>query len=546
MIQNDIILFALEVFMCAVLFLVAGAAEKYASRKWRVLYLVPAVVCMFLTALEGFEISLLGLYAGSLLLTAGFFREKLKERRIVCSVSALLVVTALPVCLLNKGYRGISYTEDFKNAMAKIEKHYILTEHKGIDLDALYEEYLPLFSEAEKAHDPVANCAAWLGFCGKFNDGHVGFSPSGNSEEITDSAYERIMGNDHGLCIMTLADGTACAVNVDPSLNAQGIFNGTAILSWDGKSPSELGHDKVKYGHLTADADNEEFWRAAFGSGTEKDSVKVTFLDENGNEKSAELPKTGEPYYKRFKSAVKIIDQGIEAGHLTWTDINAETAALRIKMMMSDFQSYQSGDHTNLKNELRVKLEDLKQKNVDTIIIDMRGNVGGSGDMVKAIAELFAPEGRHYYCTDGLWDDSIENYAKDENGRYIKGRDVYFIGEDLWKDRKIIMLVNSSSVSAADHLAKVMGQFENVTVAGFTESNGSAQGVGGISLESGYLSISGSLILDSDGDIFIDSGTDRQSGNQLDVKIPFDKTAVKALFEENRDYLLDQVTENLG
>ena len=90
---------------------------------------------------------------------------------------------------------------------------------------------------------------------------------------------------------------------------------------------------------------------------------------------------------------------------------------------------------------------------------------------------------------------------------------------------------------------KVLGQFENVTVAGFTETNGSAQGVGGVNLSCGSLSISGSLILDEDGDIFIDSGTDRQSGNRLEITVPFDKQAVRSLFDDGKDYLIEQLTK---
>ncbi|MBQ8780889.1 MAG: peptidase S41 [Oscillospiraceae bacterium] len=543
MIRNDLILFALELFLCLLLYFIAGFAEKNISKKWRILYAVPIVICIFLTALEGFESSMLGVYIGSVLLLAGFLREDKKTRRLSCVISAVLVLSALPVCLLNKGYRSISYTEDFKTAIGKMEQHYVLAKHKNIDFDALYDKYLPKFRQAENNHDEVENCIAWLEFCSEFHDGHVNFTPNGSYEEMFTAAYNRVLGNDYGLSLMTLSDGTTAAVNVDPALNAQGIFNGTTILSWDGKAPSELGHDTVKYCMGACDIDNENFWRTAFGAGEGGDSVTVAFLDENGTEKTAVLPKTGEPYYTRLKASMDIIDQGIETGHLMWEDINETTAALRIKMMMSDSESYQSGDHSALKLSLREKIDGLKARGIETIIFDMRGNSGGSGDMVKALASLFAPEGTHFYCIDGLWDDTAGGYAVDENGNYLKGTEVYFTGEDIWNGREIILLVNSSAISAADHLTKVMGQFDNVTVMGFTETNGSAQGVGGIKLESGFLSISGSLLLDKDGGILIDSGVDRQSGNKLEITVPFDKNAVKALFDEDRDYLLEMAVK---
>ena len=214
MIRNDIILLALELFFCVLLYFVSGLAEKYISTKWRLLYGIPAVLCMFLTALEGFEISLLGLYAGSLLLMTGFFKEKSELRRRACIISAVLILTAVPVSLLNNGYRSISYVSDFKTAMDKIEKHYVLKQHKGIDTAALYEKYLPVFRQAEKNNDEAESCIAWLRLCNEFHDGHVNFSPSGNSRQIVEEALNRVLGNDYGLSLMTLSDGSICAVNV--------------------------------------------------------------------------------------------------------------------------------------------------------------------------------------------------------------------------------------------------------------------------------------------------------------------------------------------
>ena len=78
---------------------------------------------------------------------------------------------------------------------------------------------------------------------------------------------------------------------------------------------------------------------------------------------------------------------------------------------------------------------------------------------------------------------------------------------------------------------------------GFTEPNGSAQGVGIVNLESGYISFSGSLMLNQDGTVFIDSGKDFESGDDVDIIIPFDEDAVNAIFSENRDYALEKALE---
>ena len=97
--------------------------------------------------------------------------------------------------------------------------------------------------------------------------------------------------------------------------------------------------------------------------------------------------------------------------------------------------------------------------------------------------------------------------------------------------------------SASDHLTMVMQGMENVTVMGFTEPNGSGQGVNGIELASGALSFSSSLMLKKDGSIYVDSGVDREGGNEIDVVIPFDEEAVRVLFAEEGDYVLQKCLE---
>lgn len=165
--------------------------------------------------------------------------------------------------------------------------------------------------------------------------------------------------------------------------------------------------------------------------------------------------------------------------------------------------------------------------------------------IVQTIAELIAPEGEHFYANNPKWDNVNKRYILDENGDYIIDGPTTFKGEDMLNGGKIVILVNSASVSAADHMTKVMSQFDNVTVMGFTEPNGSAQGVSAIKMKYGAMFLSSSVILDENGGIFIDSGEDRQSGDDLDIRVPFDEEAVHQLFEDDVDYLLEKAKELL-
>ncbi len=537
----DIVLIVLLFISAVLLFLLAEHSQKYVSVKWRVCYLIPVIITLMFTAFAGFDIHMLGAYIASLLFLGGLIKETKAVRRICSVLGAVSIIITIPVCLSSVQYRAYDYVADFNTGFDSMKSHYALGEHKDIDWDGLYKEYLPKFEAVNRSQDKIENLIVWTEFTSEFNDGHVAYMPDGDYTADLEKAYDRVLGNDYGLALMTLSDGRTVAVNVADSgaVYDAGIRNGTEIIKWDGAAPENISDDALRYISFS-DKDNKEFYRALFCSGTGGESIAVTFLDENGTEKAATLPKLGAFYSGRLKDALAVIDGGIEAGNMEWVDIDEKTAALRVKMMIFDSNSTESGDFRILKNQLIEKLDELKAQGKEHIILDLRSNGGGSGGMVKAIASVFAPVGSHYYCTDASWNELKGEYEKDGNGNYIPSTENYFEGEGLWNG-KITILVNVGSVSAADHLVSVMQGMENVTIMGFTESNGSAQGIGGLFFNNlASLSFSSSLLLDKDGNVFIDSGTSMESGNGIDITVPFDDKAVIALFEKGEDYLLNK------
>ena len=542
MILYDKVLIAVVLAGAILLYILAGIARKYISSKWRAFYCVPAVAVMLFLGAQGFEVSMLGAYLGALLLLAGFLKDDFRLRRLTCVGGFVLTLITIPVCMLNKGYRSVDYVQDFKDGVECMKEHYVLTEHKGVDFDVLYEKYLPQFSEANRDHDPVANFIAWSCFCAETHDGHNYFMI--HDEGIIEEAYRKACGNDYGLSLMMLADGTIVAVNVEDNdfFKAAGIHNGTVITSWDGRDILEVARESLIFRMSTyADKDNEAFELALYAAGVGDDSVKITYLDDAGVEKELKLPKIGD-YYDRVKETREIIHQGIETGHMMWAEVSDEAVALRIKFMMYDSEASKTENYNDMQQQIRERAAEYQAAGKSHLILDLRDNGGGSGQMVKAIASLFALPGEYYYCSDGLWDDKAEGYVKDADGNYVPGKEHYFQGENIWKG-PITLLVNQNSASASDHLTMVMQGMENVTVMGFTEPNGSGQGLNGISLESGELVFSSALMMSRNGEIYIDSGVDRESGNQIDVVIPFDTEAVRVLFDEGGDYVLQKCLE---
>ena len=537
MLYEDLALIILELIFTIGLYMLAGYAENYVSPKWRLCYAVPTIVCMFGLAVFDFELSMLGVYIGAVLLLAGFVKEEAKIRKTVSGIAGMGILLSVVVCNLNPGYRAPDYVEDFNRAFEEMKAHYVLTEHKEINWDALYEKYLPQFEKADKNHDEIADFLAWSAFTAEFHDGHVAYAPV--DEKVMKQALNQVCGNDYGLSLMTLSGGETVAVNVEPdsSIAKAGIHNGTVITAWDGKEIEEAVKEAEEKGVKLqgyASKENEAFYCALPVAGMGGESITISFLDDNGKVQSVKADKMG-AYKERWEHSVEVINQGREISNLEWEEIDENTALMRMRFMNYDAQ----GNFNQMEEDIRNKLVELKEAGVDNLIFDLRSNGGGSGAYVKHIVKLIAPVGEHVYAYDGVFDSETLTYKKDaENGIYEIGECETYQGENLWGHGKIVVLVNAATGSAGDHFTQLTSAFPNVTVMGFTHSGCSAQGMHGVEFEYGTLTYSAVLLLNEDGTIFIDTDSSREATVPLDVQIPFDEEAVKGLFDQREDYVL--------
>lgn len=540
----DVVLIFLEILLAAFLYWVASFSNKVLNTKWKLCYVIPFFVTEIILVVGDFEMTMLPAYIGALLCLLGFFKEDISLRRI----SAVILVAGALLCTVttdNAGYREIDYVRNFEASFNVLKEHYDMAEHKDINWDSLYDTYMPRMKEAKKNHDEVAYGVAFKQFINEFHDGHVSMM---QEEDKENAVFDNMAGNDYGFSMVRLADGSFVAVNVaDNSAVAKaGMKNGTEIRSYNGQSMEALcdNVDMSLFGNIPL-KENEDFYRPMVAAGCGEDTINITFVGDGGTEQSVEVASMGN-YSSRLKSTMEIIDQGVNITNMTMQEVNAETYVLRIKEMSYDEESYENGDFSAMQAELRNQLLELKQKNVNHLIIDIRSNGGGSPQMIMAIAAMFAPEGAHVYGYEGVFDKKSASYVKEQNGAYKVGLPLTYVGENVWENRKVTILVNAQSVSAADHFAYMMQalDLDHIELVGFTKTNASAQAISGIPIEGGLLTYSCVPTLDQDGNILIDPDVSRTGGIELDRQIPLTKEAVKVLFDEKQDYVLQYVLEN--
>lgn len=536
MLIKDIVILVVCLMVAYLLYQCASYPAAVYNNRWRLAYLLPALFCLVHLIICGAEICLSGIYLGAVLLMTGFFvvKEKVRKWASVLAVACMLL-TVIP-CVAYGGYRCPDFVKDFEEGFSCIKEHYVLSDYKGIAWDNLYEKYLPKFQQAEAAHDEVANYKAWNAFCMEFYDGHVRFSPAGNEEQLTEEAGKQLAGNDYGMAMVTLDSGETVAVMVEEesAVSKAGIHNGTVITSWDGQAIEKIKEQVSTEWMPFPDKENEDFYRSVAAAGIGGDTVDITYLDDYGKEQTVTVERIGN-YYGRLKRSIeRLLNQPVTEANLSWKKIDDRTACITINNMIYDSWATETGNYSELQQLFREKLDGMKQQGITNLILDLRNNPGGSGQMSMAIASLFA-SGEQFWASDGTYNEKSKAYEV-VNSYSING-------ENLWEDGKIVILVNASTNSAADHLAYGMRKMENVTVMGLTKTCGSAQALQGIVLESGELMFSGSILLDEEEEVWIDSDISHVTKTGIDVKVPMTEDAVEAIFGQNRDYVLEYAVE---
>ena len=229
-----------------------------------------------------------------------------------------------------------------------MERNYCFNSWKEIDYDALEAKYLPMIQEAEKIGDKATYGKALEEFAYEFHDGHVSINLL--DEDLENATEEALYGNDYGLSLFTLSDGTTIAVNVETDedtfkiysaetvnsengsesgtlnfasiqesdgipglqvLSNAGIKNVTAITQWDGRDIASAVAD-VQCIDLNLQypvKENEDLFRPIFMAGKGGDTVDVTYLDEKGKEKTVTLPKQGTYYSRLYITEAQLFQQ---------------------------------------------------------------------------------------------------------------------------------------------------------------------------------------------------------------------------------------------
>lgn len=193
---------------------------------------------------------------------------------------------------------------------------------------------------------------------------------------------------------------------------ALGIMSGDRIIKIDGKSAIGITNEQVR-NKLRGEA------------GTE---VKVTIVRPGDDEQ---------------------IEYTIERDKIPLFSVDA-------KLMVDDKIGYVSVSRFSETtfSEVKDALDDLKQKGMEQLILDLRGNPGGYLNQAVKIADLFIEDEKKIVYTEGRRSEFNEDYLASEKYEY--------------EDVPLIVLVNRGSASASEIVAGAVQDWDRGLIVGET------------------------------------------------------------------------------
>ena len=442
-------------------------------------------------------------------------------------------------------FSRMGYRDSIASLIDELEQNYVLRDHKEIDFDDLRYRYIPLAEEAEKNKDREAFAVVVANLCYEFHDRHVDFVIS--DQPLWEAVEKDMSGNDYGFSMIGRDDGKTVAVLVDSNGEAygKGLRSGMVITGWNGQDIDEAISKVrcVSSGGVISNfpiAETEDLFRPVYLSTMGGDVLNVRFIDSNGIEQEITVKSIGDGDLRRSQ-AVKPLTG---CSHLIKANYDLQFAYTEMLddhcgylyiprefyNVLRDRPAAMRDEYPMVKDLLISRIEELKAKGMDSLVIDIRGNIGGFPVICEEIISLFTNE-------------EIVMYKGVYDGKEMRKNKEYKVKPDgRYSDLPVVVLTNSGCGSGGDILAYYLSRCPNVTLMGVTTSVHSAQAMGAeCLLTDSFITVYYPMFstLDSDGSVLIDPGKDRKGSIELDEKIPLNKETIGYLYNDGENPWID-------
>ena len=425
-------------------------------------------------------------------------------------------------------FSNLEWSEAFDAMHLKLSREYPFTEWKAIDWEALYDTYMPLVVAAEAADDEHAYYMALREYVFSIPDGYLHITaPKEYREEA--------IGGDFGFSILPLDDGRLVvgALEADGFAEHSGIHWGAEIVEWDG-IPAREALDAVSTLWSDSPPATQEYalfercmmmTRAPVGTEATiifrnpgHDSLWGTRLRARRDffEGLQDLTEEGKPF-SEFESPIETEMLDANIGYIR---VYCQASTLVMPFPARAF---------------RRAINRFKSAGVDGIILDLRGNSGGTDELAATFAGHFTSAPLFFRDTVAF-DESKGGFALRDGDRLtIEPREPVY-------EAPVAILIHRNTRDSGQAIVQALAPLPHVFVVGALATEGSYALVGGEITMPGRHRISYPVgrMLDADGQILVTSGADMENRVTPDIRVPFTLENLDSFFNQGGDPVLEQ------
>ncbi|SDL50141.1 carboxyl-terminal processing protease [Maridesulfovibrio ferrireducens] len=383
-------------------------------------------------------------------------------------------------------FSKMGWLEAYDAFHALMQKQYAFGDWKGINWSALNSSIRPKIVIAEAAAAGDDYITALLEYTRSIPDGHITWN-----NPIFGIIEPNIKGS-YGLGMIGLDNGKVIAnvVSAGGPAATAGIDVGSEILEWNDVAIA------------TAAAQVSTLWRpnpASIATNEHKllEQYRALALDPVATNSKVKYLKSDAS--GPFTTVLIAADDNrqIQTDTGLWNKVD-DANPIKREVLVSGYGYIMLGtlesediSQDQLFNKFKEAMEFLTGNNVPGIIIDLRGNSGGSDDLAAKIAGFFYSE-TTFYEYQNLYNaqtERLEIVLPSADDSYIIGWDLplNITPQSLQFTGPVVALVNPDSVSSAEGVAMAIKNLANGYVVGFYGTNGSfGMTGGGAKLPLGY------------------------------------------------------------
>ena len=379
-------------------------------------------------------------------------------------------------------YSSLSWSEAFEAAHSKFSREYAFTQWKAIDFNNLHAKFFPEIVAAEAAIDFDRYYRTLRAYLFSIPDGHVMITPP---EPIGLSADEVAGG--FGLAAAELDDGrvVAAAVTEGGPAAGAGIQIGSEILAWNG---AEVNVAIENVSILWSDGppatdENRRVEQVRFLTRAQVGDSRTVVFRNPGKSEPVSAVMTAIDDDKRGLDLVNFAsrpDMEDVEKLVDYRILDSGYGYMRV-YIESDMDG-ESEYAWNVYDKFEEAIEYFANLNVPGLIVDLRGNMGGSDQTTADLCGFFYEEARHYenqFMYNALTDTFQWVSYDEKTSSLLSPRPLEITPQSVYYGGPVIALVNPACISSGEGIAMGIQKSGHGYVVGFFGTNGSFGITGG-------------------------------------------------------------------